>query len=182
MKQQMENSSSETKSYKRIILGAIAALATMMATHGVEARQTVAKSCASARLQTDIVDTAVGAGQFNTLAAALNAADLIATLKSAGPFTVFAPNDAAFAKLPAGTVEGLLSDIPTLTKILTYHVAGGELSPGQLLRTGQVVTVQGQNVSVSMKNGKMFVNASEVLAEIKVSNGVIYVIDSVLLP
>ena len=182
MKKQMEIRSSNTNGSKRIILGAIAALATMMAAHGVEARQTGAKSCASARLQTDIVDTAVGAGQFNTLAAALTAADLIATLKSAGPFTVFAPNDVAFAKLPAGTVEGLLGDIPTLTKILTYHVAGGELSAGQLLRQGQIATVQGQNVSISMKNGKMFVNDSEVLAEIKVSNGIIYVIDSVLLP
>jgi uncharacterized surface protein with fasciclin (FAS1) repeats len=167
---------------KTLMVGMIALAATVLASHRAEARSAASASCPSSRLQTDIIDTAVGAGQFKTLAAAVDAAGLIPTLKSAGPFTVFAPNDAAFAKLPAGTVEGLLNDIPTLTKILTYHVVAGEFSEMGLLKAGQVATVQGQEVMVQKSGGKLFINNSEVLATIKVSNGVIYVIDSVLLP
>ncbi len=131
----------------------------------------------------DIVDTALAAGSFKTLAAALGAANLVTTLKGEGPFTVFAPTDEAFAKLPAGTVEALLNDIPTLTKILTYHVTGGALSPKQLIKGKNVATVQGQSVSATEVNGKLFINDSKVLMKpIQTSNGVIYVIDSVLLP
>jgi len=131
----------------------------------------------------DIVDTAVAAGQFKTLAAALGAAGLVETLKGAGPFTVFAPTDAAFAKLPAGTVEALLADIPALTNILLYHVAGGDLSVKELLKQGEVKTVQGTNVSVRKSGGNLIINESLVISKpVAASNGVIYIIDSVLLP
>jgi uncharacterized surface protein with fasciclin (FAS1) repeats len=103
---------------------------------------------AQTRLSTDIVDTAVGAGDFKTLVAAVTAANLVETLKSPGPFTVFAPSDSAFAKLPPGTVEALLNNIPLLTKILTYHVIAGEYSAEELVTRGEVQTVQGQRVSI----------------------------------
>jgi uncharacterized surface protein with fasciclin (FAS1) repeats len=131
----------------------------------------------------DIVDTAAAAGQFKTLAAALGAAGLVDTLKGAGPFTVFAPTDAAFAKLPAGTVEALLNDIPALTNILVYHVAAGQLSVRNLVDQKMIMTVQGKTVEISLQNKKLFINNSQVIAKpVKASNGVIYVIDSVLLP
>ena len=141
---------------------------------------------AQSRLQTDIVDTAVKAGTFKTLVTAVTAANLVTTLKSPGPFTVFAPNDSAFAKLPAGTVESLLNNIPLLTKILTYHVIAGERTEHQLVMRGSVTTVQGQQVRVKeISNGKgtdIYINDSKILASILVKNGVIYVIDSVLMP
>lgn len=131
----------------------------------------------------DIVDTAVAAGQFNTLAAALGAAGLVETLKGPGPFTVFAPTDAAFAKLPEGTVDALLADIPALTNILLYHVAAGELSAQNLIDQKMVVTVQGKAVEIRTEGDKLFINNSLVIADaVKASNGVIYVIDTVLLP
>lgn len=131
----------------------------------------------------DIVDTAVAAGQFNTLAAALGAAGLVETLKGPGPFTVFAPTDAAFAKLPAGTVEALLKDIPALTNILVYHVAAGELSERNLVEQKMVMTLQGKSVEVRVQDGMLYINDSLVVAkEVKASNGIIYVIDTVLLP
>ena len=142
----------------------------------------VAGNCPS-KPKMDIVDTAVAAGQFKTLAAALGAAGLVETLKGAGPFTVFAPTDAAFAKLPAGTVEALLADIPALTNILLYHVAGGDLSVKELLKQGEVKTVQGTNVSVRKSGGNLIINESLVISKpVAASNGVIYIIDSVLLP
>lgn len=136
----------------------------------------------SARLTTDVVDTAVGSGSFNTLVAAVSAAGLVDALKADGPITVFAPTDDAFAKLPAGTVDALLKDIPALSNILTYHVAAGELSPKNLLISGSSTTLQGQNLAVRFKRGSLYVNKSKVLDVIYVRNGVIYVIDSVLLP
>jgi uncharacterized surface protein with fasciclin (FAS1) repeats len=145
-------------------------------------------SFASSRLETDIVDTAVAAGSFQTLAAALTAAKLIDPLKGDGPFTVFAPSDDAFAKLPAGTVESLLKDIPALTKVLTYHVVAGELSEKDLLKKGMVKTLQGSDVHAALyrssifKKGKLHINNSKVLSVIPVKNGVIYVMDKVLLP
>lgn len=145
-------------------------------------------SFASSRLETDIVDTAVAAGSFKTLATALTAANLVEPLKGEGPFTVFAPTDDAFAKLPAGTIEALLKDIPSLTKILTYHVVGGELSKKDLLKKGMVKTLQGSDVHAALyrssifRRGKLYVNDSKVLDIIPVKNGVIYVIDKVLIP
>ncbi len=141
---------------------------------------------AQTRLSTDIVDTAVGAGEFTTLVTAVTAANLVETLKSPGPFTVFAPTDSAFAKLPPGTVEALLNNIPLLTKILTYHVVAGEYSADELLARRNVKTVQGQTVRIREKHsGKvtyLYVNNSRVEDTIFVKNGVIHVIDSVLIP
>ena len=130
----------------------------------------------------DIVDTAVAAGQFNTLAAALTAADLVTTLKSVGPFTVFAPVDAAFDKLPAGTVNALLGDIPALKNILLYHVAAGKISPSKLASLGKIATVQGTEVNVQKTGNQLYVNNSAVLDVVQASNGIIYIIDTVLLP
>jgi len=133
----------------------------------------------------DIVDTAVAAGSFKTLAAALTAANLVSTLKSAGPFTVFAPTDEAFAKLPAGTVEALLADIPKLTAILTYHVVAGTVMGADVVTMdGQSAkTVNGASLKISTTGGvKLNGTTSVVKTDIACTNGVIHVIDSVLLP
>jgi uncharacterized surface protein with fasciclin (FAS1) repeats len=134
----------------------------------------------------DIIDVAVGAGSFNTLAAALTAAGLVDTLKGAGPFTVFAPTDAAFAKLPAGTVENLLKpeNRAQLVSILTYHVVPGNIRANQLLgKVTPATTVQGARVSVNGQGGRVRVNGVNVItADVGASNGVIHVIDTVLMP
>jgi uncharacterized surface protein with fasciclin (FAS1) repeats len=133
----------------------------------------------------DIVDTAVGAGQFNTLAAALKTAGLVDTLKGPGPFTVFAPTDAAFAKLPAGTLENLLKpeNKTKLVAILTYHVVPGDVSAAQAATLTQAKTVNGAILKLSAHDGKVMVNNADVVkADIEASNGVIHVIDAVLLP
>ena len=131
----------------------------------------------------DIVDTAIANGSFNTLTAALTAAGLVDTLKGVGPFTVFAPSDAAFAKLPAGTVEALLADKAKLTAILTYHVAPGALMAADVASMGTIDTVQGGNLKVSAQDRKVMINSAEVVTpDVRASNGVIHVIDSVLLP
>ncbi|MBA4019797.1 MAG: Nex18 symbiotically induced protein [Pirellula sp.] len=130
----------------------------------------------------DIVDTAVGAGSFKTLVAAVQAAGLVDTLKSAGPFTVFAPTDEAFAKLPAGTVEALLKDKAKLTAILTYHVVPGKVLSGDVVKLKSAKTVQGQSVTIDASKGVMIDKAQVVKADIECSNGVIHVIDTVLLP
>lgn len=137
------------------------------------------------RSASDIVDTAVAAGSFNTLAAALQAAGLVETLKSEGPFTVFAPTDAAFAKLPAGTVETLLrpDNIATLQSILTYHVVPGTVKAETVVTLNAAETVNGQRVDVKVKNGTVYIDGAKVVTtDIKASNGVIHVIDSVILP
>ena len=133
----------------------------------------------------DIIDTAVAAGSFKTLAAALTAANLIDTLKGAGPFTVFAPTDEAFAKLPASTVKGLLNDIPALTAILTYHVVPGAVMASDVMTMdGQSAkTVNGALLAISTKDGvKLNGTSTVVTTDIGCTNGVIHVIDSVLLP
>ena len=131
----------------------------------------------------DIVDTAVSSGQFKTLVAAVSAAGLVETLKGPGPFTVFAPTDAAFAKLPAGTVEALLKNIPKLSQILTYHVVSGKLSAKNLKNLGRVATIEGTDVEITYKDNTLFINdAQVVMYNINTKNGVIQVIDSVLLP
>ena len=130
----------------------------------------------------DIVDTAVSAGQFKTLVKAVQEAGLVDTLKGKGPFTVFAPTDAAFAKLPAGTLEALLQDKQKLAQILTYHVVPGKVMASQV-KTGQVKTVQGQSLRVRAEAGSVTVDNAKVTAtDIMASNGVIHVIDSVVLP
>jgi len=133
----------------------------------------------------DIIDTAVAAGSFKTLAAALGAAGLIETLKGPGPFTVFAPTDAAFAKLPAGTVEGLIKpeSKAALTGILTYHVVAGKVTAAEVMKLTTGKTLQGQSVAIAIKDGQVHINnAVVVTADILCDNGVIHVIDSVLLP
>jgi uncharacterized surface protein with fasciclin (FAS1) repeats len=130
----------------------------------------------------DIVDTAVGAGSFKTLVAAVQAAGLVDTLKSAGPFTVFAPTDEAFAKLPAGTVEGLLKDKEKLAAILTYHVVPGKVLSGDVVKLTSAKTVNGQSVTIDAKSGVKVDGANVVKADIECGNGVIHVIDAVILP
>ena len=133
----------------------------------------------------DIVDTAVSAGQFKTLATAISAAGLAETLKGPGPFTVFAPTDAAFAKLPAGTVENLLKpeNKAQLTAILTYHVVPGAAMAADVVKLDEAKTVNGKMVSVHASGGAVMVNNAQVVtADIAASNGIIHVIDSVLVP
>lgn len=131
----------------------------------------------------DIVDTAVAAGSFNTLVAAVKAAGLVETLKGKGPFTVFAPTDEAFAKLPAGTVEALLKDKEKLTKILLYHVVSGNVMAKDVVKLKSAKTVQGSSVKITAKDGKVMVdNANVVKTDIATSNGVIHVIDTVIIP
>jgi uncharacterized surface protein with fasciclin (FAS1) repeats len=133
----------------------------------------------------DIVDTAVAAGTFNTLAAALDAADLIPTLKGDGPFTVFAPTDEAFAKLPAGTVESLLKpeNRDQLVAILTYHVVSGKVMAKDVVNLSEATTVNGSDISIMVVDGKVRINdATVIAADVATSNGVIHVVDTVILP
>lgn len=131
----------------------------------------------------DIVATAVEAGSFKTLAAALGAADLVKTLQGPGPFTVFAPTDEAFAKLPAGTVDALLKDVPKLKGILTYHVVAGDVRAAQVVKMSGAKTLQGQELKIHAADGKVKVDdATVVKTDIVCSNGVIHVIDAVVLP
>jgi len=133
----------------------------------------------------DIVDTAVAAGSFNTLATALQAADLIDTLKGNGPFTVFAPTDDAFKKLPPGTLESLLKpeNKEKLRAILTYHVVAGEITAAEAMKLSSAKTLNGQSLAISTSDGTVMVNNAKVVkADIHASNGVIHVIDTVLLP
>jgi len=133
----------------------------------------------------DIVDTAIAAGSFKTLVKAVGAAGLVQTLKGTGPFTVFAPTDDAFAKLPKGTVEALLKDVPKLKSILTYHVVAGKVMAADAKKLTTAKTVQGQNISIKVdpKKGNVIINdATVVKADIVASNGVIHVIDKVILP
>jgi len=133
----------------------------------------------------DIIDTAVAAGSFKTLAAAVTAADLVGTLKGPGPFTVFAPTDEAFAKLPAGTVDALLKDIPKLQAILTYHVVAGKVMASTVVTLDgkSAKTVNGAEVAITTTGGvKLNGSANVVKTDIECTNGVIHVIDSVILP
>jgi uncharacterized surface protein with fasciclin (FAS1) repeats len=132
--------------------------------------------------KTDIVDTAIEAGSFKTLVAAVQAAGLVDTLKGDGPFTVFAPTDEAFAKLPAGTVEALLQDKEKLAAILTYHVVPGKLMASDVVSSKSLDTVQGGSLAIDTSNGVRIGNAGIIKTDIGSSNGVIHVIDTVLLP
>ena len=129
----------------------------------------------------DIVDVAVKAGSFKTLVVALQAAGLVDTLKGTGPFTVFAPTDEAFAKVPKATLDALLADKAALTKVLTYHVVSGKVMAADV-KAGMVPTVNGQSITVKTAGGVMVDGAKVVATDIAASNGVIHVIDSVILP
>jgi len=130
----------------------------------------------------DIVDTAVSAGSFTTLVAAVKAAGLVDTLKGPGPFTVFAPTDEAFAKLPAGTVDSLLKDIPKLKKILTYHVVSGKVMAADAAKLKSAKTVEGSEIKIDASNGVKINDSTVTTADVAADNGVIHIIDSVLLP
>lgn len=159
---------------------AAAAFATMPAI-AVAGGNDGAKNAATAA-KSDIVDTAVGAGQFNTLAKALTAAGLVDTLKGPGPFTVFAPTDAAFAKIPADKLNALLADKAALTKVLTYHVVPGTVMATDV-KSGAVKSVQGQALNViAAPSGVTVNNAKVIKTDIVATNGVIHVIDTVVLP
>ena len=145
----------------------------------------IAAAQAGAPPQKDIVDTAVAAGSFNTLAAALKAAGLVDTLKGKGPFTVFAPTDEAFAKLPVGTIDDLLKpeNKDKLVSILTYHVVPGAVDSAKVAKMTSAKTVQGKSVKITAIGGSVMVDGAKVIkADVHASNGIIHVIDSVILP
>jgi uncharacterized surface protein with fasciclin (FAS1) repeats len=143
---------------------------------GLEAQRTTTRPA-------DLVDTAIGAGQFTTLVKAVQAAGLVETLRGAGPFTILAPTDAAFAKLPAGTVERLLANPAQLRAVLLYHVVPGRVTAEQVVKLDNARTAQGASVSIRVSEGKVHVGAARVLAtDVAASNGLIHVIDTVLLP
>jgi uncharacterized surface protein with fasciclin (FAS1) repeats len=130
----------------------------------------------------DIVDTAVAAGSFTTLVAAVKAAGLVETLKGTGPFTVFAPTDEAFAKLPKGTVDELLKDIPKLKKILTYHVVAGKVMAADVVKLKSAKTVEGSEVKIDASNGVKVNSSTVTTPDVAADNGVIHIIDTVLMP
>jgi uncharacterized surface protein with fasciclin (FAS1) repeats len=148
---------------KKLLISSVLALAAL----GVQAK--------------DIVETAVAAGDFKTLATALGAAGLVDTLKGKGPFTVFAPTDAAFAKIPKADLDALLKDKAKLTAVLTYHVVPGRVMAADV-KAGSVKTVQGSNLTVTTAGGVKVNNANVVKTDIVASNGVIHVIDTVVIP
>jgi len=131
----------------------------------------------------DIVTIAVDAGNFKTLATALTETGLVEALKGDGPFTVFAPTDDAFAKLPEGTIESLLKDKETLKKILLYHVVSGEVTSKEVVKLNKAETLAGKNVNIKVKDGTVMINdATITAADVMASNGVIHIIDTVLIP
>jgi uncharacterized surface protein with fasciclin (FAS1) repeats len=160
-----------------VILSAVLALA---------ASPAVAGSCSSSHAKVasaDIVGTASSAGNFNTLVAAAKAAGLVETLQSEGPFTVFAPTDEAFSKLPAGTVDSLLADPDALREVLLYHVVPGKVLAADVVELKSAMTAQGSQIDIAVAaNGVRINDANVVQADIEASNGVIHVIDRVILP
>lgn len=160
----------------------IAAIGTLVTVMMTVAASTPAAAPAETK---DIVDTAVAAGSFNTLAKALTAADLIGTLKGKGPFTVFAPTDEAFAKLPAGTLESLLKpeNKAKLQRILTYHVVSGKVTAADVVKLHSAKAVSGDTITIATHDGMVTVdNAKVVKTDIVASNGIIHVIDTVIVP
>ena len=129
----------------------------------------------------DIVDIAVGAGSFQTLVTAVQVANLVEALKSPGPFTVFAPNDDAFAKLPPGTITTLVQNVPQLTRILMFHVVSGKFKKADLAKLGFVTSLEGSPIKIDCSDGFEVKNATVVAADIEADNGVIHVIDNVIL-
>jgi uncharacterized surface protein with fasciclin (FAS1) repeats len=158
-------------------LGVLVGLAALVGLAGPAPRAADAQAAT-----VDIVDTAVTAGSFQTLAAALQAAGLVETLKGPGPFTVFAPTDEAFAKLPPGTVEALLQDPARLRAVLTYHVVPGAVTSADVASLRSATTVQGSDLAIDATSGVKVNGATVVKADVPASNGIIHVIDTVLLP
>ena len=167
---------------KRSTFSTFAAAAAIIVLPSLASAQTAASENVPTKT---IVQIAVESGKFNTLVAALKAANLVETLQGDGPFTVFAPSDDAFAKLPPGTVEGLVANREKLTSILTYHVVAGKVMAGDIVKANgaKPATVNGQALDVVVRGGKVYVNGARVVtADIVASNGVIHVIDTVLMP
>ena len=161
----------------------VAALATVFTVPALASAQNA--STKDKKPMKNIVQVAVEAGIFNTLVAAVKAAGLVETLSGPGPFTVFAPTDAAFAKLPAGTVEALLADKEKLTSILTYHVVSGKVMAADIVKANGATpnTVNGLPLDIVVRGGKVYVNGINVVtADVQASNGVIHIIDAVILP
>ena len=164
-------------------LRTIALAAALAVPASLAAQETQGYSESPAAAKGDIIETAAAAGSFTTLAAAIEAAGLTETLKGEGPFTVFAPTDEAFAKLPEGTVDALLEDKAKLTAILTYHVVPGNVMSQDVAGMSSAKTVNGQELSIKAKDGKVKVDKATVTTtDIAASNGVIHVIDQVLMP
>ena len=161
-----------TVSIKKISLALLMSTAMLFGLH---------KAIANAPQQ-DIVDTAIAAGNFNTLIEAAKAADLVDTLKGEGPFTVFAPTDEAFAQIPAATLNSLLQDKEALTKVLTYHVVLGKVTSAEVIKLSSATTIQGQAVMIDSSNGVKIDDATVIQADIETSNGIIHVIDQVIMP
>jgi uncharacterized surface protein with fasciclin (FAS1) repeats len=168
---------------KSVLIGTLCLLSSAAFAQDKGAKAPVAAPAAAAK---DIIDTAVGAGTFKTLATALTEAGLFETLKGAGPFTVFAPTDEAFAKIPKKDLDALLKDKKKLTAVLTYHVVPGKVMAADVLKLKdgtKVKTVEGRELTVGLKGGKVTVDAANVTStDIAASNGVIHVIDSVIMP
>lgn len=166
-------------------LMSVATIALLMAGSSAFACSSCGCQPKKADMGKDIVDTAVDAGSFQTLVAAVKAAGLVDTLKGEGPFTVFAPTDEAFAKLPAGTVEDLLKpeNLSQLKAVLTYHVVAGKVMAKDVVKLESAKTVQGQSVTIAVSNAGVKINGANVVkTDIETSNGVIHIIDAVLLP
>ena len=161
---------------------ALAAALVVPGTLGAQEAQGYSESPANTA-KGDIIETAVAAGSFNTLAKAIEAAGLTETLQGEGPFTVFAPTDEAFAQLPKGTIDALLKDKAKLIAILTYHVVAGNVSSSDVAGLSSAKTVNGQKISIKAKGGKVMIDKATVIqADIAASNGTIHVIDQVLMP
>lgn len=170
---------------RRYFMILVAAIALFSFVTAASAQSRSKHKAAKNHVEQDIVDTAASAGMFNTLVAAIKAAGLVDVLKGKGPFTVFAPTDEAFAKLPAGTIDELLKpeNKDKLVKILTYHVVSGKVLASDVVKMNKAKTVQGQEVMIKAKDGKVMIDKSNVIkTDIETSNGVIHVIDTVLMP
>ena len=170
--------------FKTVLASAVTAavLASGVSTAGADSMSYSTNKGATPMAKADIVDTAVGAGQFNTLAKALTAAGLVDTLKGKGPFTVFAPTDAAFAKIPPAQLNALLADKAALIKVLTYHVVPGEIVAADV-KAGPLKTVEGESLNVTTSSMGVKVNDANVIkTDVMASNGVIHVIDTVVVP
>ncbi len=157
-------------------------LAAIALSFAVPASAQYAAKDGSPKADKTIVETAIAAGSFKTLVTAVKAAGLVETLSGDGPFTVFAPTDEAFAKLPAGTLESLLADKDKLTAVLTYHVVPGKVTSQDVMKLSSAKTVQGSELSIDTSSGVMVDNAKVIKADVMASNGVIHVIDTVLIP
>lgn len=160
------------------------ALVALAACGGAAQDEAARQAAAAAPVVQDIVATAVAAGTFNTLATALTAAGLVETLQGPGPFTVLAPTDEAFAKIPAADLEKLLANKEELTKVLTYHVIAGNVPSSTVVTLADAATVEGRKITIAVVDGKVVINGTSTVTatDIAASNGVIHVIDTVLLP